>query len=268
MKKYIVFLAVIMSIMLILSSCGQVNKGELESTGPDKSSAMETQLSEETSYGQVNEGELESTGSDESETTEIQLPEETSGVQSGIKFPYELEDGKLTVNSLFQSSIDNPDCNNEYADDIATLEVKNTSDEFLKEAKITVMLNDKTKIPIVITNLPAGKSVWAFATDNTAVELNPVCVEIACDAAFEKEMPILDGTVSYEVNETKVTLHNLSSDNLTGLSVGCHCLFDNIYYGGLTYSYDVDKLSASDSTTLDADDCYLGSAEVVCITSK
>lgn len=238
-KRYIVFLFVFLSVMCVLSSCGQRNKSGLESAG-----------------------------SDESVKTGTQSTEETASKQSGIEFPYELENGKLTVNSLFQSSIDNPDCNNEYADDIATLEVKNTSDEFLKEAKITITLNNGTKIPIVITNLPSGKSVWAFATDNAAVELNPVCIEIACDAEFEKQMPVLADTVSYEVNETKVTLHNLSSDNLTDLSIGCHCLFDDIYFGGLTYSYDVDKLSASDSTTLDTDDCYLGSAEVVCITSK
>lgn len=205
---------------------------------------------------------LKSAGSDKS------VMKEGSDTQSGIKFPYELENGKLTVKSLFQSSIENPDCSNEYADDVATLEVENTSDEFLQEAKIIITLNDETKIPIVITNLPAGKSVWAFATDNTAVELNSECVEIACDATFEKEMSVLSGIVSYEVNETKVTLHNLSSDNLTDLSIGCHCLFDNVYYGGLTYSYDVDELSANDSITFDADDCYLGSAEVVCITSK
>ena len=232
-KKYTIFIVVIMSVMLLLSSCRQGDESDVESTGSDKSAMKET-----------------------------------SDIQSGIEFPYELEGGKLTVNSLFQSSIENPDCSNEYADNVATLEVENTSDEFLQEAKITITLNDETKIPIVITNLPAGKAVWAFATDNTAVELNSVCMEIACDAIFKKEMSVLSDIVSYEVNETKVTLHNLSSDNLTDLSICCHCLFDDIYFGGLTYSYDVDELSANDSTTFDADDCYLGSAEVVCITNK
>lgn len=232
-KKYIILIVGIMLVILGAFFCREWGERYLKSAGSDKS-----------------------------------VMKEVSDTQSGIKFPYELEDGKLTVKSLFQSSIENPDCSNEYADDIATLEVENTSDEFLQEAKITITLNDGTKIPIVITNLPAGKSIWAFATDNTAVELNSECVDIVCDAKFEKEMPVLSGIVSYEVNEMKVTLHNLSSDNLANLSIGCHCLFDNVYYGGLTYSYDVDELSANDSITVEADDCYLGSAEVVSITSK
>lgn len=238
-KKYSVFLIVMTSMMLVLSSCRKWSESNVESSDLD-----------------------------ESATTETQQPEEIAYIQSGIEFPYELEDGKLIVNSLFQSSIDNPDCNNEYADNIATLEVKNASDEFLQKATITVTLDNEMKIPIVITNLPAGKSVWAFATDNTTIDLDPVCEEIVCDAAFEKEMSVLVDIVSYEVDETKVTLHNLSSDNLTDLSVGCHCLFDDVYFGGLTYSYDVGELSANQSITVDADDCYLGSAEVVYITNK
>lgn len=236
-RKYTVFLVLIMVVILALSSCGK--KSDLEAAGPDQSSMAG-----------------------------IQLPEDIADKQVGIEFPYVLADEKLAVNSLFQSSIDNPDCNNEYAENIATLEVTNTSDEFLQKATITVTLNDETRISFVITNLPAGKSVWAFATDNTAVELDPVCIEISCDAVFDKEMPVLADIITYETDETNVTLHNLSSDTLTELSIGCHCLFDNIYFGGLTYSYDVDELSANDSITFEALDCYLGSAEVVYITSK
>ena len=61
-----------------------------------------------------------------------------------MTFPYDLDDGKLTVQSIFQSSIDNPDCHDKYEDDIASLEIVNNSDQLLKEADITVETDDGT----------------------------------------------------------------------------------------------------------------------------
>lgn len=187
---------------------------------------------------------------------------------AAIQFPYELADGKLTANSLFPSSIDNPDFNGEYGDDIATLEIVNTSDEFLQEAAITVQLADGTTIPFAITNLPAGSTVWAFAANNASIQIDPACTDVACTAGFTAGMPVLADQVSFEVHETEVTLHNLTSTPLTNLSVGCHCLFDGVYFGGVTYHYSVNTLPANASSTFSADDCYLDGAEVVSITNK
>lgn len=193
-----------------------------------------------------------------------------TNTQSGqkISFPYELEDGKLIVNSLFQSSISNPDCNGEEGEDIASLEIKNASDEFLTEAQITVTLDDGDEIPFLVTNIPAGKTVWAYATDNTSISLDFVCNRIKCKAQFSDKMPVMAESVSYEVNETSVTLNNLTGNEISGLSVGCHCLFEDVFFGGLTYNYKIEELPANESITINAEDCYLGSAEVVCIQQK
>lgn len=204
-----------------------------------------------------------------SSTQDEHIEEEHIEIEEiGLNFPYELENGKLLVNSLFQSSIINPDCGGESGENIATLEILNTSDEFLKEAKVTVKMTDGTEIPFIITNIPAGKKVWAFATDNSAIELNPSCEKINCESEFLDVLPVMADSLNYEVDETTVTLNNLTEESLAGLTIGCHCLFDDVYFGGLTYSYKVDELSANSSITVDADDCYLGSAEVVYITQN
>lgn len=235
-KRCLIVTAVLMGVLLVFSACSKNGSDISQKTVPMISSTQ---------------------------ADHIEIEEKT-----GLSFPYELEDGKLLVNSLFQSSIINPDCGGESGENIATLEVLNTSDEFLEEAKITVKMADGTEIPFVITNIPEGKKVWAFATDNSVIELNPFCEEITCESKFLDALSVMKGSLNYEVDETAVTLNNLTEESLTGITIGCHCLFDDVYFGGLTYSYKVDELSANSSTTIDADDCYLGSAEVVFITQN
>ena len=206
--------------------------------------------------------------------TESRKPEEdaenqtqgTSGETEKIDFPYELEDGRLMVNSLFQSEVANPDCQDEMGEETATLEIVNQSEEFLVSADITVIMPDGTKIPFQVTNLPAGKKAWVFAADNAAAEQEAVCSSIECDAVFEETSSLMEGQVSFEVQDTRIILKNCTEEELTNLSIACHCVFDAVYFGGLTYSYPVEAIPAGESVTVEANDCYLGSVDVVRIT--
>lgn len=193
-------------------------------------------------------------------TGEQQVEQENSQ----IEFPYELQDGKLIVNSLFQSSIDNPDCNNEMGEDIASLEITNQSDEFCASAEITITMSDGTEISFTATDIPAGKKIWVFASDNKRVDLNDSCEKIESSAKF-KEVSMLEEQLSVSVDDTSITIQNLTENEITNLSVCCHCLFDDVYFGGLTYIYPLTVISAGGSVTIEADDCYMGVAEVVCI---
>lgn len=188
--------------------------------------------------------------------------------QVKLEFPYELEDGKILVNSLFQSDIENPDAGNAEGEDIASLELINQSDQFLSSAEITVTLTDGTEIPFSVTNIPAGKKVWVYATDNTRIEMNVECEKIECHSEYEDLAPMMEDLVSVAVEDTVVTIMNNSSNSLTDLKVGCHCVLDETYFGGLTYNYPVDEIAPGEIVTIEADDCYLGSAEVVCIKQK
>lgn len=183
--------------------------------------------------------------------------------QEEITFPYSLENGKIEVSSLFQYSGMNPDCNDESEEDIASLEVVNKSEEYLENADFTVKLEDGTKIRFTISDVPAGKTVWAYAKDNTCYDTSVACTSISCKAKFGNEISLMEDKLEIEVKDTEVTLTNISEEDLANLNVSCHCLFEEVYFGGLTYTYPIEKIPAGESVTLQAEECYLGEAEVV-----
>lgn len=188
--------------------------------------------------------------------------------QTGVEFPCELEDGKLLVSSLFQYTGTNPDCNEEYGEDIASLEVTNQSEEYLANAEFVAELEDGTKLVFMMEDVPAGQTVWAYAEDNSSYDLSVGCKSIACEAEFEDTSSLLEDQVTIEVQGTEVTLINISKEELTDLNVYCHCLFEEAYFGGLTYTYPVETIPVGESVTLQAEECYLGQAEVVRITQN
>ena len=195
-------------------------------------------------------------------------PEPTPTPNPGLSWPYVVEDGNLQVDSLFQYSGINPDCDGEMGDDIAALQVTNLSDRFVELAELTATLLDGTGLNFVITNVPAGQTVLAFAVDNAAYpDMTVLCDTVTCSAVYGDAAPVMADTIAVDVQETTVTLTNMGSTDLTNLAVGCHCLFDGAYFGGVTYNYAVDCITAGSSVTIQADDCYLGQADVVCIQS-
>lgn len=73
----------------------------------------------------------------------------------------------------------------------------------------------------------------------------------------------MEDEVEVKVKETEVILTNKSGEELKNLNVSCHCLFEEAYFGGLTYTYPVESIPAGESTTVQAEECYMGEAEVV-----
>ena len=195
-------------------------------------------------------------------------PEPTPTPDPRIQFPCEVDGGKLTVNSLFQSSIFNPDCSDQSGEDIASLELVNTSDSYLEEAQFVVTLRDGTQINFAVSGVPAGQAVWAFATDNTALPADAVCDGIECTASYQPSPPLMEDKIAFAVSGTTITLTNLTGEDLTDLTVCCHCLLDGTIFGGRIYTYQVGLLRANGSATVEAMECYLGSADVVCIRAN
>lgn len=180
-----------------------------------------------------------------------------------VEFPYELEDGTLEVSSLFQYTGMNPDCNDEAGEDIASLVITNKSEKHLANAQFTVVLENGTEMIFKVTDVPAGQTVWAYETANSSYDLSVNCKSITCEAVFEESTSLMKDKLSIDIQETKVTLTNTSENELTDLSVYCHCFFEEAYFGGLTYIYPVDTIPAGESITFQAEECYLGQAEVV-----
>lgn len=187
--------------------------------------------------------------------------------QKASEFPYELEGGKLVVNSLFQASIENPDCNNEIGENTASLEIVNQSEEYCEQAEISVKMQDGSQYAFKIFDVPAGKSVWAFETENQSLELDGACRKIECEAVFT-EMPAEIEGVEHDENDTVITICNQSEQNIDNLSVYYHCLFDEAYYGGKSYCKNIKSLPAGQAVQLQTDECYMGTAEVVKIVKE
>lgn len=185
----------------------------------------------------------------------------------GLAFPYELADGKLQATSLFQYSGLNPDCNNEEGENTAALEIVNQSDEFCESAEIQVVMQDGTELAFKAEDIPAGKKIWVFESNNQSIGQNDACKEIQDTSEFGEASFVKD-QVTASVEDTTITIENLTGEEITDLTVGCHCLFEDTYFGGVTYSYPTGTIPAGGQAVVDAADCYMGTAEVVWISNN
>lgn len=201
------------------------------------------------------------------ETTDSKGESKVPKEEETISFPYSLEKGKLIINSLFQASVQNPDCNDEIGEDIASLEIINKSEEYCEEAEINLEMQDGTKYKFKIFDIPAGKTLWAFELDNKSYTLDNACVKVKCKAVFDKESEISEN-IEYFVNDTAITIRNLTDVEMNKVSVYYHCLFEEAYYGGKSYCQTIESLPANGETSIEADECYMGAAEVVRIVEE
>lgn len=191
---------------------------------------------------------------------------EPGTVSHGVGLPYALDGGNLMALSLFPSSVSNPDCGEEPGEDLASLEVQNTSGRYLTRAEIELRLQSGETLRFVIEDLPAGKTVWAFDTANTPLAADAVCQAITCTADYAAEPPLAPDVLEITAEGTLVTLRNLTEEDLPGAEISFRCLFDealSLYYGGRTWMYASGPIPAGGSVTLDVYECYLGTAEAV-----
>ena len=176
--------------------------------------------------------------------------------------PMELEDGRLTVRALFPYSGMNPDAGLEFGEDIAGLQLTNTSDEHLAFAELTAVLDDGTELCFRVEDLPPGMSAMLFEPEGRTLDGDRYCVDLYGFAEFEED-PMQPELVAVSVDGIAVTLNNVSGRDLTDLRVACHGLLDGSCFGGITYIYDVASLPAGAVTVISAVDCILGEARVV-----
>ena len=193
----------------------------------------------------------------EPEQTQPSVPEEPE------LFPVTLENGMLTVHSLFQFSGMNPDVDNLVGEDIGGIQMTNTSEEHMTLAEVTAVLTDGTTLTFRAEDVPPGMSVMAFCLEHEPLTGNWRCEEVFGYAEFEDGDPLRTDLVQVRVDGIEITVHNVSGKDLTDLRVICHSMLDDSCFGGTTYHYNVSSLPAGGSTVIYAADCILGMAEVV-----
>lgn len=182
---------------------------------------------------------------------------------SGVTYPVELEGGRLILENLFEFEGINPDCNYEPGESIASVTLRNTSECYLTEVKLTLLLADGGMIEYLLTDLPAGKTAMAFALDNYQLREDTVCVEAFCSAVWDEDFSGIPDGVTVSAEGTTVTITNNTAQDIPALTVYCRDPFIEEYFGGKAYEYTVNNLFANGQATLEALDCIMGQAEVV-----
>ena len=182
---------------------------------------------------------------------------------SSVTYPVELEGGRLTLENLFEFEGINPDCNYEPGESIASVTLRNSSEAYLTEAKLTLLLADGGTIEYLVTDLPAGKSAMAFALDNFQWREDTVCVEVSCSAVWDEDFSGIPDEVTVSAEGTTVTITNNTAQDIPALTVYCRDPFIEEYFGGKAYEYTVNNLFANGQATVEALDCIMGQAEVV-----
>ncbi len=183
-----------------------------------------------------------------------------------IQFPVMAEDGKIEITSVFQFDGINPDCDNKDGENTAAITLKNLSDSYLDTATVNVFLADGTEHSFVIHDIPPEKSVMAFSIENLHLPADYVCVDIHTVCSFDDTNK--DDRIDISVNATSITLTNITDEDLINVVVYCHDVFDDKYFGGITYKYTVDKIPAGESTTINASDSLIGVIDVVQIAAN
>lgn len=182
----------------------------------------------------------------------------------GLEFPYNVEDTAITIKSLSQASVPNPDSDGSLTDDIACIEVQNNGDTYISNVEFTLEMINNTEFTFKITDMPAGSLVQAFDVNDTVYDGKISCNNITAQNLTEMDRnQLMEDELQINVDETVVTLTNITSETLEDLSVVCHCDLEGSYFGGCSYIYHVDSISAGESIEIDASDCYLGQASVV-----
>lgn len=256
---------------MLLLPAGEEPRGEkpgttvpgLSGTVPVQSEPEQT----ETRIAEPGQTEPEQTEPDETEPEQTRPvytePERTEPpVYNTALFPVEIEDG-LVAQSIFQFTGMNPDAENMFGEEIAGVQLVNTSEEHLVRAEVTAVLADGTTLTFVAEDVPAGKTVMAFCLEHESLPDPNMCEEVFGWAEFDSGDPRSPELVEISVKGTEITIQNVSGEDLTDLNVSCHSMLDSSYFGGSTYSYNVASLPAGRSTVVIAEDCILGMAEVV-----
>lgn len=177
-------------------------------------------------------------------------------------FPVLLEDGMLTVQSMFQFSGMNPDADLQFGENIAGLQLVNTSDRHLTVAELAAVLEDGTILSFRAEDVAPGMTVMAFSLEHGSVEDPDRCVEVYGYAEFEEGDPLRSDLVEIQVEGVEITVKNVSGRDLTNLDIICHGLLDGSAFGGRAYTYRITSLASGGSTTVYALDCILGMTQV------
>lgn len=180
-----------------------------------------------------------------------------------LVFPMLLENGKLEIERVFLYDGMNPDCGNIQGSNITALEVRNLSSEQLEKAIITLDSDEGKTIEFTIAELPAGKNVMAFSSENMSSAADAVYGNVRCEAVFNADASIHSDKITISAEGTRINLRKNTDAQMNEIVVYCRSVLEDRYFGGIAYSYTINSLPAHETAEINAVDCILGYAEAV-----
>lgn len=255
-KNGIVILAIIVLAALAILLCWMfINTLHTDDdrTGPQAQTTAPTEM-------------LEVTEETDPSPTKETYDEPTWNTKKEIPYPYLLDDGKLQIESVFQYTGLNPDSGWSDGTDIGAIALKNTSDAYLECAEIRLLLSDGSELQFMIYDIPPEAEVWAFELDNKVCKPNAYVIEVQTETRYADESRVLTSEqVQISYSGTQVTLKNELEEDLRDFEVRCHNIYNGIYFGGISYVYNIEFLHMGETTEIYALDCFLGETEASCI---
>lgn len=174
----------------------------------------------------------------------------------------------LTLSSVYTSSIPNPDCGGKAANEIVSLEIQNDSQRYLRDARLTATMSDASAAHFLISDLPAGAIVEAFAVENTSLAAGVSCVSVSCDSEeFLEGDLLMTDRLTVTAGDTGAVLTNIGGDPLENLTVVYRCDMGGRYFGGISYETTIVNLAPGADCEI-SDPALFGKLLVVRVYSK
>lgn len=248
-NRICIFGLVFLMALVFCIGCGKEKSTDVKDDGQKVENTQEMQ--------DVSKEEAESQNEDAVESAEEEVKENPKAV-----FPMEIEEGKLTIDSVFQYSGINLDYNDEICEEIGALQLTNTSEEYLESADITVKLADGNELKFRVEDIPVGTSVIAFEMENTVYDDEIFVGEVTADVSWQQAGPEAQDKIAFSVEGIRIVATNTSSENLQNVTVKYHCSLDGIYFGGKSFEAVLESVAPQESIDIEAIECYLGEAAV------
>ena len=188
--------------------------------------------------------------------------ENTETADSGIDFPYTSEDGNLQITALIQFTGPNVDAENADGEDIAGLQVRNISDQYLDEAEVKVRIDDETEYSFLVRDLPTGSETVAFELAGQSYDGQAVCREIECTTQMS-DISMREDAVQITADGSKLIITNITEQQIDNAVVIYRCTTGDSYIGGLSYEIPVSGLAGGESFEYEDSKCLLGTPEAV-----
>lgn len=185
---------------------------------------------------------------------ENDLQDNIEGVTvGGISLPYSIPYKNMEIVSIGEYNgkfIE--DGSDDNKDNVLAMVIKNTSDEVIDYGEIKIRIRGTNKtIKFIVTKLkPGASAVVMESTGEVEFNIQDKYIYINSKVNTVENMPLMEDKVDITTNNKKITVKNLSDENLSEVYVYYKTVADgNCYLGGITYRAKFENIKKNKSVT-------------------